>query len=173
MKDLTQKTLRKVTGIIKMPDLSCLFPGQLRIRIGRAFHARMFGSSFSNHIVRIISLSAKKQMIWINAMANVASMKDAKTFGDRTAKKLPSYSRADSHESFTVLVGRYICVARNISRSFPKPTGFGLLGFFIKAFQDEFSFFHINPCKEQMSGQHNMYKFNCKGVTYVAGSSSK
>ena len=142
MINFTKKSLRKITGSIKMPNLSRLFPGEFGVGIGGAFKTIMTRPSFFNHIIRVVSFCTKKKMIGINAMANIASMKNAKSLWNWASKKLPGYTRADSHKGFSVFVGSDIRISMRILRGLPKPTSFCFLDFAKKALTNNLFFFH-------------------------------
>jgi hypothetical protein len=69
--DFTNISPRKLGSAVKFPGL-------------------MVGPTFPFHIMDIIALCPKKEMLWIDAKSIITLMADANTFGNFASKKFPS-----------------------------------------------------------------------------------
>jgi len=106
---------------------------------------------FRSCVLHVVGVCSKKQVIWIDALSNIASMAHAHSFWNIPKMKLPRYSVGEKW--FFEFVACHCAVTARLDVSRPNPTPIGFFNLFPKGLRYGFNsvrpfFFHAqnNNC---------------------------
>ena len=153
----------------------------LKFRVSLGFASRCVRSSFENSISGVVFMASEKQMIGSHARRDIASVKNAHSFFNRTVEERP-YKPCCQLEASTC---RHHSIASMIRVRRPKPAGFSLLSVGHKSIKQWFLPVWINSLGPYATGivraalrvalkiiplpcaKHEMVRIDASG--YIAG----
>src|SRR3989337_216896 len=106
-------------------------------KFGKTMSLSTYGTTFRNHIRRIVSLGSEKHMIWTNATRIIANMAKNSPVWKLSVDQLPSDSMSQTF-AFKTMTTSNLSISHIFSSTSPKPTGIGFVDFIPEPNSDTF-----------------------------------